>query len=124
MSLNELILGVIVLTILVGMALPRLVRTAETAIGRQAVAGLEQIRSGENIYRGEENTYWPGAGNAAINTQLRTQLDASAGRNWNYAIVAGAAAFTATATRTNGSNTGETITIDQNGFINYAGWTP
>lgn len=124
-TLIELIVTVVIIGILAGLALPQFTKTFETTKAKEAVAALQQIRTGERSYRIEENTYWPsGAGdNAAINTQLSLSLDTRADRNWDYSIIAVANTFTATAQRTSGRNAGETITIDENGNLGGS-WSP
>jgi type II secretory pathway pseudopilin PulG len=111
-TLIELITTLIIIGILAGLTLPMFARTFERTRAREARAALQQIRTGERIYRSRENFYWQGAGNQSVNNNLHLYLDASANRNWDYSISAGATTFTATATRTDG---GGTITIDQDG---------
>lgn len=128
-TLSELMAVMFVIGILVVLAVPQYIRTAESTRAEEAVVSLQQIRHGEIVYRGAENSYWPlGATQnsiATINTQLNLTLDGRAERNWNYSVTAPTAlTFTATATRTRGRNTGETITISESGDIDDAGWTP
>ena len=127
-TLLELIVTIVIIGILTGLAIPMFPRAIESTKAKEAVAGLQSIRSGERIYRVEEGTYWRTEGvvsdNDTINDTLRTLLDESADRNWDYSVNAtDADNFTATATRQGGSNNGETITIDQGGTIG-GNWTP
>jgi prepilin-type N-terminal cleavage/methylation domain-containing protein len=128
-TLLELIVTIVIIGILAGLAIPMFPRAIESTKANTAVAGLQSIRSGERIYRVEEGTYWPTEGSESnidtINDTLRTLLDTRAARSWNYSVDADTPdVFTATATRRSGSNSGETIMIDQDGFVDKSGWSP
>lgn len=128
-TLAELMTVIFVIGILVVLAVPQYIRTAESTRAEEAVVSLQQIRHGEIVYRGAENSYWPLSATqnniATINTQLNLTLDGRSERNWNYSVTAPTAlTFTATAARIRGRNTGETITINESGNIDDAGWTP
>ncbi len=133
LTLTEVVTVLIIVGILTTLALPMFVKTMETTRSQEVVAALRQIRAAEKIYRTQENFYYPHFSVhpaaetviATINQDLRTFLDTTTDRNWNYSIDTGATdTFTATATRTSGINSGETIAIDQAGTIDKSGWTP
>ena len=117
-TLLESIVVVVIVGILATFALPRFIKAVEKTKANEAISSLEQIKAGEIIYRGEENTYWPCAltetNVSTINSQLRLFLDTRE-LNWDYYVTANAGTFTATAKRQSGKNKNETITIDQNG---------
>ncbi len=127
-TIIELLIAVIIVGILAALALPQFTKSIESTKGKEAIAALHQIRTAERTYRIAENTYWNTkaivADNSAINAQLNLFLDTRANRNWDYIISAGADTFTARARRISGRNTNETITINQDGTINEAGWSP
>ena len=126
-TLIELVTVLIIVGTLATLALPMFVKTMETTRAQEAVAALRQIRAAEKIYRTEENFYYPRNATVAnigtINNFLRISLDKRANRNWDCAIRAAGNSFTATVTRTRGRNSGETITIDQDGDIGGT-WSP
>ena len=125
-SLIELMIVLIIVGVLAALAMPMFPRAIESTKAKEAVAALQQIRTGERIYRVEENTYFysSGAGDLAetreINEAIRTYLDVRGKRNWDYKVEEGTtpkSTFTATATRLGGGGTYEnkTITIDEAG---------
>ena len=127
-TLIELVTVLIVVGILATLVLPMFVKTMETTRAQEVVAALRQIRAAEKIYRTQENFCYPRNATVTnigtINNFLRIFLDRRTNRNWNYSITAAGSIFTATATRTSGRNSGETITIDQTGTIDKSGWSP
>ena len=126
-TLIELIIAIVIIGILAAIAIPMFPRVMEATKAKEAVAALHQIRTGERMYRVEENTYWgpsSGTGDVAkikqINDKLGVFLDYRTNRNWNYSITAAAAnTFTATATRKSGGTQyiNKTITIDEKGDL-------
>lgn len=132
-TLIELIVSVIIIGILASLALPMFGKTFEVTKANGAVAALQQIRTGERIYRQEANTYFytTVAGDKErieeLNDELRLYLDVRDNRNWDYRVQVGAvpeSTFVAIATRTGGGNNGETIAINQAGTIDKSGWSP
>lgn len=119
-TLIEVIVVIIIIGILATIAMPRFFRAVEATRAKEAVAALQQIRSGERIYRMEENTYWPAGSSetdvAIINATLNLFLDTRE-VNWDYYITApDADNFTATAQRQGGGMYGgTTITLDEAG---------
>ncbi|MCQ9208805.1 MAG: hypothetical protein NG712_05455 [Omnitrophica bacterium] len=119
----ELMIVIVIIGILAGIAMPIFSRTIEATKAKEALAALQQIRTGERIYRVEENDYWPVGSSesviATINNTLRTFLDTRSNRNWNYSVTASSGTpdtFTATATRIGGGYNGKTIVFDQAGL--------
>lgn len=121
MTLIELTVVLIVIGILATLAMPLFTKTIESTKGKEVNVALDQIWAGERIYRTEQGHFFPKSSAtegsiATINTFLRTELDGSADRNWNFSIFSGTdATFTGTGTRIGGPNNGETVTVDQAG---------
>lgn len=121
MTLIELTVVLIIVGILASLAMPMFSRTMESTRGQEASVSLDQIWAAERIYRTQQSFYFPKSvateGNiATINTKLRTDLDNTADRNWNYSIASSADdAFKATAKRTSGNNQNETLWIQEDG---------
>lgn len=116
-TLMELMVTIVIIGILAAIALPMFSRTMEATKAKEAVVALQQIRTGERVYRVEENTYWRTesdvSGNTTINNQLLLDLDRRNERNWDYSITATQNTFTATAKRLSGGYINRTITINQ-----------
>ena len=133
-TLVEVIVTVVIVGIVAAMALPMFSRAMETTKAKEAKAALQQIRTGERIYRYETNTYFYSTlalGDKEkieeLNTKLRLYLDARDNRNWDYKVEVGEtpeSTFDATATRKGGKNDGESIVIDETGAIDESGWSP
>ena len=124
-TLLELIIVIIIVGILASVTVPMFGKAIEATKANEAVAGLEQIRTGQRIYRVEENSYWgPSIGSEAaeiknINDKLRTFVDFKDARNWDYDVALNSSmSFTATATRLGGNYPGKTITLDEQGDFN------
>jgi len=122
-TLLEIMVTIIIIGIMAGLAMPLFPRAMENTRAKEAVAGLQQIRTGERIYRVEENTYWgPSVGSGIseiqnINDALRVNLDIRPNRSWDYDIaVVGTTSFTATAERIDGGHVGKTIVFDEDGL--------
>ncbi|MBU3934262.1 MAG: prepilin-type N-terminal cleavage/methylation domain-containing protein [Candidatus Omnitrophica bacterium] len=131
-TLIELVTTLIIIAILAALALPRFNKASEATKAKEAVAALQQIRTGERIYRTGQEFYYPHyvyhpapeSGIDTINTVLKIYLDKRAERNWDISIDTNTLnTFTAIATRTRGRNSGETITIDQEGTQGGT-WSP
>jgi len=131
-TLIEVIVTVVIVGILAAMALPMFSRAMETTKAREAKAALQQIRTGERIYRVELNTYFYSTlalGDKEkieeLNDKLRLYLDVRDNRNWDYRAEVGEtpeSTFTATATRI-GKTADNTITIAQDGTF-VGDWSP
>lgn len=118
-TLLELSVTIVIIGILAAIAIPLFPKVMENTKASEAVAALQQIRTGERIYRVEENTYWPTSGTATtaqINAQLRLDLKTTSERSWDYSVGPTTnVAFTATATRRSGGYITRYITINQAG---------
>jgi len=96
-SLTELVIVIIILGILVAIAIPRFLRTKESAIDREAMTNLSLIYSAERIYYLRHQFYIaPGTGIAAINADLGLDLNEN---NFDYSVTGGGVAYTASAAR-------------------------
>ena len=132
-TLLEITITIIIISILAAMAVPMFPRAMEATRAKEAMASLQQIRTGERIYRVEENTYFysSAVGNQQrieeLNNLLRVQLNTLNKRNWNYKVEDGGvtgSTFDATATRTSGSYINDTIIIDEQGAVDPASSWP
>ncbi|MCU0665694.1 MAG: prepilin-type N-terminal cleavage/methylation domain-containing protein [Candidatus Omnitrophica bacterium] len=124
-TLIELIIVVIVIGILAAVALPQYLKMVERAKCAKAKQALGLIAQAEKAYRAEYDVYLSVI-NANLNNTNATGLGAFveldevvADTDWDYAVVAAnvanAQTFTITATRSNGSKSGNTITLNQIG---------
>jgi len=123
-TLMELMLTVIVLAILVSIAVPTYISTTERARAREAIATLNAIRAAEASYSAERRSFIALSTASTDDTWRMVGLEDphnNGNRSWNYAFTAGGVG---TATRWNGPNNGEQITIDAAGTLNDAGFTP
>ncbi len=125
-TLIELMVVLIIVGILAAIAMPLFPRAMEATRAKEAVASLQQIRTGERIYRVEENTYFYSSGDGGltetkeINETIRTYLDVRDQRNWDYDVTfvgTEGSTFVATATRLGGDYASETIKIDEAGEL-------
>ena len=129
-TLMELMIVIVIVGILAAMVMPMFPRVMESTKAKEAVAGLQQIRTGERIYRVEENTYFYSTAAAGLpetvelNDKIRTFLDVRDNdkRNWDYDVTfvgTEGSTFVATATRLGGGETykDKTIIIDQDGTV-------
>lgn len=122
-TLVEFLIVVIILGILTALALPMFGRAFEATRAKVAVAALNQIRTGQRIYKTEVGFYYPhptepAGDTVAINEYLLRMRFGLLERNWTYTVYTNTTSdFTATATRRGGSATydGTTITIDEQG---------
>jgi type IV pilus assembly protein PilE len=125
-TLIELIVVVIIIAILASFAVPQYITSIERAKKAKAENALGIIAQAEKMYRAENDTYVnfaSGAADATLGSYVELD-EVDNDTDWNYAVTgATTTAFTATATRSGGSNNGETVTVDQSG--NWGGdFTP
>ncbi|MCF7874251.1 MAG: prepilin-type N-terminal cleavage/methylation domain-containing protein [Candidatus Omnitrophica bacterium] len=125
-TLIELIVVVIVIAILASFAVPQYITSIERAKKAKAENALGIIAQAEKMYRAENDTYVnfaSGAADATLGSYVELD-EVDNDTDWNYQVTgATTTAFTATATRSGGSNNGETVTVDQSG--NWGGdFTP
>ena len=131
MSLNELIIVVLIVSVTVGLAIPIFQRTAEKVRGDDALATLRLLRAAEKVYYFDWNQRYVGLTPAApgllVTEGYLQNPNGDSGRAFDYVVVpdngASPRTFGATATRRSGCNNAETRTIDQAGVIGGT-WTP
>ena len=126
-TLVELIVVVIVIGILATVAVPQYLKATERAKLGKARNAMALIAQGEKLYRADLDTYINtalDANNAVLGPYVEL-VDVDADPDWSYQVTgAGAGAFLITATRTGGSNNGESITLNQAGVWAMGGFTP
>jgi type IV pilus assembly protein PilE len=125
-TLIELIVVVIIIAILASFAVPQYITSIERAKKAKAENALGIIAQAEKMYRAENDTYVnfaSGAADATLGSYVELD-EVDNDTDWNYQVTgATTTAFLATATRSGGSNNGETVTVDQSG--NWGGdFTP
>jgi len=117
-TLIELIVVVIIIAILSTFAVPQYLKVVERAKGGKARHNMSLIAQAEKMYRAENDTYinvGAGGANAALGQYVELS-DVDADTEWTYAVSgASASAFTLTATRADGANASETVTLTEAG---------
>ncbi|MCF7876941.1 MAG: prepilin-type N-terminal cleavage/methylation domain-containing protein [Candidatus Omnitrophica bacterium] len=121
-TLIELIVVVIVVAILASFAVPQYITSIERAKKAKAENALSIIAQAEKMYRAENDTYIDvadGTFDATLGSFVELdEIDNDT--DWDYAVTgATTPAFTATATRESGSQSGNTVILDQ--FGNWSG---
>ena len=130
-TMVEIMVAVIVVGIVVAISLPLFPKALESTKAKYAVVALQQIRTGERIYRLDTGFYYPSAGTVddedSINAALKIYLDTRES-DWRYEIDSQGVAdeFKATAERTGGSAVykDKTIVIDETGQYQGEGTWP
>jgi len=107
-TLVEVLIVVIIIGILAAIGIPQFADSIEKAKGGEARAGLGHIQTGEKVYFAERETYTNALGDLDISLSQRY---------WSFGITASDSTYTATATRSGGIRTGQTITMDHDGTI-------
>ena len=107
-TLVEVLIVVIIIGILAAIGVPQFADSIEKAKGGEARAGLGHIQTAEKVYFAERESYTNSLSNLDITL---TQ------RYWAFSISATSTTYTATATRSGGTRSGQTITMDQSGTI-------
>ncbi len=82
-TLIEVLTVVIIIAILVAIALPSYVGMKEREHDREAGASMKLIMAAQKIYRMETATYWEGANEANLNTNLKLSLPEN-NKIWDY----------------------------------------
>ena len=118
-TLVELIVVVIIIGILATLAMPMFRVTKERSLMNGAIADLRLIAAAEKIVRMESttNTYSACPTTDDCNSLLHLALTIN---SWNYTVACTGGCgvgFTATATRTQGPNATETITLNNNDLL-------
>ncbi len=83
-TLLELIIVVILVSILVAVALPAYMKSRAKAEDNEMWGNLRVIRAAMLSYRMDTGLWSAGADATAINTNLKLRLPASANRTWDY----------------------------------------
>ena len=108
-TLVEVLIVVIIIGILAAIGIPQFAASIEKAKGGEARAGLGHIQTGEKVYFAENEYY----------TTTISNLDISLSQKyWAFTIASATSiTYTATATRSGGTYSGQTLTMDQAGTI-------
>ena len=113
-TLVEVLIVVIIIGILASIGIPQFAASIEKAKGGEARAGLGHIQTGEKVYFAENEFY---SNNSADLDITLTQ------KYWTFSIsTPSSTTYTATATRSGGTYSGQTLTMDQAGTIS-GNWT-
>ena len=108
-TLVEVLIVVIIIGILASIGIPQFSASIEKAKGGEARAGLGHIQTGEKVYYAENEYYTTTQGDLDITL---TQ------KYWTFSIATpSSTTYTATATRSGGTLSGQTITMDQAGTV-------
>ncbi len=117
-SLIELIIVIVIIGILATFAVPLYLKSTERAKEAKARHALGIIARAEKMYRSNNDQYLDfavGGADTALGAYIEL-ADIDTDIDWTYAVSGSTEiGFLITADRTNGSNTGETITFDQAG---------
>lgn len=115
LTLLELVIGVIVLSILAAIAVPNFSRALERAKVQDAQETLVSLYEAQRLYRLDNDTYGELL-NDLVNNGYATDPDpGNANPDWNFASSdIEADTFVVTATRTGGPNSGATLEVDEN----------
>jgi prepilin-type N-terminal cleavage/methylation domain-containing protein len=108
-TLVEVLIVVIIIGILASIGIPQFAASIEKAKGGEARAGLGHIQTGEKVYYAENEFY----------TSNLTDLDVTLTQKyWSLSVsTPSSTTYTATATRSGGTRSGQTITMNQAGTV-------
>ena len=108
-TLVEVLIVVIIIGILSAIGIPQFAASIEKAKGGEARAGLGHLQTGEKVYYAENEYY----------TTNTADLDITLTQKfWAFTIATpSSTTYTATATRSGGTYSGQTLTMDQAGTI-------
>ena len=108
-TLVEVLIVVIIIGILASIGIPQFGASIEKAKGGEARAGLGHIQTGEKVYFAENEYY----------TTVQGDLDITlTNKYWTFSLsTPTSTTYTATATRSGGTYSGQTLTMDQSGAI-------
>lgn len=114
MTLIELLIGLVIVSILVSMALPSFAKTMERTRVKDVQAILSSIASAERIYRIDQGGFGT-LDNLVNNTYVSHPDPSNSNTDWNFTssnVAAGS--FTLTAARTGGGQYDtKTVSVDQ-----------
>ena len=126
MSLNELLIAVVILSVVAALAVPSYLKTIEKTRGEEALAVLRLLRAAERVYYQDWNERYTTFITLANEGYLQNPK-AETTRSFNYTMTINNAApprsVTVTATRKSGCNVNETITLTQGG-AQAGNWSP
>ena len=123
LTLNELMITVIIVSVLAGLAIPSYLRAVEKARGGEALGTLRLIRAAEKVYYFDSSSFYTDL-TVAVQGNLVGQgyiqnPNGDLQRAFDYSVLSNNGAnprsFTATAKRISGCNKNETITLDNAG---------
>jgi prepilin-type N-terminal cleavage/methylation domain-containing protein len=108
-TLVEVLIVVIIIGILAAIGIPQFAASIEKSKGGEARAGLGHIQTGEKVYYAEKEYY----------TTNTSDLDITLSQKyWAFSLsTPTSTSYTATATRSGGTCSGQTLTMDQAGTI-------
>ena len=111
-TLVEVLIVVIIIGILASIGIPQFGASIEKAKGGEARAGLGHIQTGEKVYFAENEFY---TSNILPGGDLDITLTQ---KYWTFSVsTPSSTTYTATATRSGGTYSGQTLTMDQAGTI-------
>ena len=126
MTLNELMMVVIIVSVTAGLAIPLYVGTVEKVRGDEARGVLLLLRAAEKVYYVDADTFidLDGVTRGPLVDAGYIQDPNAATLPFGYVVTVGGGGttFVATATRNSGCNSGEEITINENG-VQGGDWT-
>ncbi len=111
-TLMELMIGLIIVGILATMAMPGFSRAVEKTRVKDAQVILAGIYSSEKVYRLDQNSYGTLA-QLVDNRYIAHPDPQDNNTNWDFGVARTDTTFTATATRTGGSNDSRIITVTE-----------
>lgn len=124
-TLIEIMITVLIIAILAAIITPQFARYVEKGRGEEGKLMLKSIRAAEKIYKSDNSTYTNSMNNLTAHIG---SPNSDSNRSFDYTIPsANSTTFTAVATRRDGTNQNEYITIDDTGVINPNGtdtWSP
>jgi len=108
-TLVEVLIVVIIIGILAAIGIPQFAASIEKSKGGEARAGLGHIQTAEKVFFAENEYY----------TSNLASLDISLTQKfWSFAIsTPSSTTYLATASRSGGTHSGQTLTMDQAGTI-------
>ncbi|MCK9603672.1 MAG: prepilin-type N-terminal cleavage/methylation domain-containing protein [Candidatus Omnitrophica bacterium] len=96
MTILEIIIVLIIITLIFALALPNFGKMQERSLDKEPIGNLKRIQEAERIYymestqSGGTGNYFPSSGSISnvdqINSSLRVNLLSSAAPNWNYTV--------------------------------------
>ena len=107
-TLVEVLIVVIIIGILAAIGIPQFADSIEKAKSVEARSGLGHIQTGEKIYYAEKELYTTDLGDLDISLPQRY---------WSIEITTTPTSYTATATRSGGTRSGQTISMDSAGTL-------